>query len=221
MKKGFTLIELLVVTPVRKMRDIFVRGKSPSSVTKGFTLIELLVVIAILAVLATATVLVLNPAELIKQGRDSTRISDMAAINSAVSLWVSDVLNTTGNWPAAATYYCTYSVNKPGGTGSTCSIVSSTVVTGSGWVNLDFRLIGAGSPLSRLPLDPNNGGTCKGATTTACQYAFAASTTVGAYEIDVQMESAKFYNGGGGDVTSKDGGNMPDIYEVGSGLVLF
>ena len=48
---------------------------------KGFTLIELLVVIAILAVLATAVVVILNPAELVKQGRDSTRISDLAALH--------------------------------------------------------------------------------------------------------------------------------------------
>ncbi|MCL4400352.1 type II secretion system GspH family protein, partial [Patescibacteria group bacterium] len=40
---------------------------------EAFTLIELLVVIAILGVLGTAVVLVLNPSELIKQGRDSTR----------------------------------------------------------------------------------------------------------------------------------------------------
>jgi prepilin-type N-terminal cleavage/methylation domain-containing protein len=37
--------------------------------TKAFTLIELLVVIAILAVLAVAVTLILNPAELIRQGR--------------------------------------------------------------------------------------------------------------------------------------------------------
>lgn len=38
---------------------------------KGFTLIELLIVIGILAVLATAVIMVLNPAELLKQARDS------------------------------------------------------------------------------------------------------------------------------------------------------
>jgi len=50
---------------------------------KGFTLIELLVVVAIIAVLAVAVVLVLNPVQLIKQARDSTRISDLATLNSA------------------------------------------------------------------------------------------------------------------------------------------
>jgi len=73
------------------MRRIFVRGRSPSlSVARGFTLIELLVVIAILAVLAVAVVVVLNPAELIKQARDTTRISDLAALNSAISLYLAD-----------------------------------------------------------------------------------------------------------------------------------
>ncbi|MGC9603563.1 MAG: type II secretion system protein, partial [Minisyncoccia bacterium] len=41
----------------------------------GFTLIELLVVIGILGTLATAVVLVLNPAQLLAQARDSTRLS--------------------------------------------------------------------------------------------------------------------------------------------------
>ena len=49
---------------------------------KGFTLIELLIVIAILAVLGVTVTLVLNPAELLRQGRDSTRISDLSSINS-------------------------------------------------------------------------------------------------------------------------------------------
>lgn len=187
----------------------------------GFTLIELLVVIAILAVLATATVLILNPAELLKQGRDSTRVADIAALNSSISLWVSDVLSTSGNWPSSATYNCTAGTTKPGGA-TGCTLNANTTSTGTGsWVKLDFGLIAAGSPLSRLPLDPNNAGTCKGATSTTCQYAFSASTTVGVYELNAQMESTKFYLSGSGDITSKDGGNMSDIFEMGSNLVLF
>ena len=43
----------------------------------------------------------------------------------------------------------------------------------------------------------------------------------GVYELDAQMESVKFYNGGSADVTLKDGGNDPFTYEVGSNLTLW
>jgi prepilin-type N-terminal cleavage/methylation domain-containing protein len=58
---------------------------------KGFTLIELLIVIAIIAVLSVVVILSLNPAELLRQARDSNRISDMATMKSAVSLYLADV----------------------------------------------------------------------------------------------------------------------------------
>ena len=57
---------------------------------RAFTLIELLVVIAIIAVLAVVVVLVLNPPELLRQSRDSNRLSDMSLLNSAVSIYSSD-----------------------------------------------------------------------------------------------------------------------------------
>ncbi len=44
----------------------------------AFTLVELLVVIAIIAILAVEVTLTLNPAQLLAQSRDATRISDMA-----------------------------------------------------------------------------------------------------------------------------------------------
>src|SRR3989338_2279300 len=98
---------------------------------KGFTLIELLVVIAILAVLATATVLVLNPAELLKQGRDSTRISDLAALNSAIALWTADVIAGTG-W--AASTKCTSGTQAPGEAPASCTLDADTTVDNTGWV---------------------------------------------------------------------------------------
>jgi prepilin-type N-terminal cleavage/methylation domain-containing protein len=52
----------------------------------GFTLIELLVVIAILAVLAVVVILTLNPAGLLQESRDSNRLSDMATLNTSLSL---------------------------------------------------------------------------------------------------------------------------------------
>ncbi|MEK7094356.1 MAG: prepilin-type N-terminal cleavage/methylation domain-containing protein [Patescibacteria group bacterium] len=57
---------------------------------KGFTLIELLIVIAIIAVLSVVVVLTLNPAELLRRARDSTRISDMSSLNSALNNYRTD-----------------------------------------------------------------------------------------------------------------------------------
>jgi len=190
---------------------------------KGFTLIELLVVIAILAVLAVAVVLVLNPAELIKQGRDSTRISDLAALNSAIALYVADVRNPT--WPGA-TCYSTATTSLTG-SGVACGsyISTSTAVDGTGWVKINLNLISSGSPLSKLPIDPNNNVLgcwgSGGANTLTCGYIFSASSTVGVYEIDAAMESAKYGSPtGAANVTATDNGNNSYEYEVGSNLNL-
>ena len=56
----------------------------------AFTLIELLIVIAVIAVLSVVVVLALNPAELLRQSRDANRLSDMASLSSAVSLYLED-----------------------------------------------------------------------------------------------------------------------------------
>src|SRR5665213_128141 len=61
-----------------------------TSSRKAFTLIELLVVIAIIAILSIVVVLVLNPAEMLRQLRDTSRLSDMATLNSTLSLYAFD-----------------------------------------------------------------------------------------------------------------------------------
>ncbi len=174
---------------------------------KGFTLVELLVVIAILAVLAVAVVVVLNPAELLKQARDSTRISDMAALNSAVALYFADVAPSS----QTATVRCTVGTTFPGG-GTACVLSASTSVDGTGWISTNFSSISSGSPLARLPLDPVNSG--------SLFYAAKVSTTVGAYELNANMESVKYSSTSASEVVSanKDGGNVAGWYEVGSSL---
>lgn len=182
---------------------------------KGFTLIELLIVIAVLAVLSAAVVLVLNPAELLKQSRDSTRISDLAAVNSAIALWVADVGQSTG-WLTSST--CTSGTAFPGA--GVCVSSTSTVTTGVGWVPIAFTGISGGSPLSKLPMDPNNGSSNCVSTTPAnlCLYAYKASSTIGKYKLVANMESGKYSSGGSADVESnnKDGGTLSDWYELGS-----
>lgn len=61
----------------------------------GFTLIELLVVIAIVAVLAVVVVLAMNPAELLRQARDSARLSDLATLSGAIQVYVMDVTGSS------------------------------------------------------------------------------------------------------------------------------
>lgn len=172
---------------------------------KGFTLIELLVVIAILATLAVAVTLILNPAELVRQGRDSTRLSDLSALQSAVSLFLADQAEAS----FSDTQNCTASSpNSPPtmNTGS-CTSNSSTTVDGSGWIDIDFTQISSGAPLSNLPTDPVNDND---------NYYVWLSNTSEEYEINANMESTRYANTGGDDVESTDGGNDDDWYEIGN-----
>src|SRR3989338_5642573 len=182
----------------------------------GFTLVELLVVIAILAVLTTAVVLILNPAQLIAQGRDSTRISDLAALNSSLALYLADAsspdLGTCTSTAGRATIGSGTSSTLPFVVATTTwagSSATSTVGT-SGWVDVDFTSISAGSPLSKLPMDPVN--------SAVYFYAYACNDTLKTYEINANMESTKYSNGGGGDVeiNTKDGGDNNNWYEIGN-----
>ncbi|MBI2099714.1 prepilin-type N-terminal cleavage/methylation domain-containing protein, partial [Candidatus Uhrbacteria bacterium] len=116
---------------------------------RGFTLIELLIVIGILAVLAAAVVIVLNPAELLAQARDGTRISDLNNIQGAVSLYLSDVTSPTLGTTARST------ASSSCGFG-TCTVTASYGVDGTGWVEVNLTAISTGSTLSNLPRDPTN-----------------------------------------------------------------
>jgi prepilin-type N-terminal cleavage/methylation domain-containing protein len=178
---------------------------------KGFTLIELLVVIALIAVLSVAVVLALNPAELLKQGRDSTRISDLANINSALSLYLVDV-----STPMPTSSNTCYVHASSGATLTNCqarfasgisttSLIASQAVNGQGWIPVNLSLISSGSPLPRYPVDPVNSGNY--------YYAFRPSSTAGFYEINAILESSKYNS-----QAATDGGSSSTVYEVGNDI---
>ncbi len=190
---------------------------------KGFTLLELLIVIGILAILATAAVLVLNPAELLRQARDSTRASDLASINSTLGLYLSTVAtplmdNRTTTQCVGGTNPRTYSAM----TGATSSASTFTYATGSffgsttrgvngtGWLPINLAAMTGGSPLSNMPVDPSNTSSSGQMLT----YVYGCDDTNKTYVITSRFESQKYVTDLG--LPSKDGGPDANLYEVGT-----
>lgn len=190
---------------------------------KGFTLIELLIVIGILAVLATVTVLVLNPAELFRQARDSQRLSDLGTIKGALGLYVTTVaapdIDGGTNFDDCSTDFSA-SVGSASSTFSGRTIQQAGVFTtdGEGWIPVDLSAMPGGSPLSVLPRDPRNvtGTTGDGHRTTGGHYyTYACDASNLTFVLKANMESTRYTNTGSDDVESTDGG--PDNYRFETG----
>jgi prepilin-type N-terminal cleavage/methylation domain-containing protein len=197
-----------------------------TKISRGFTLVELLIVIAILAVLATATVVVLNPAELLKQARDTQRMTDLDTMKTAVAFYVTQAtalemdhltVGTGGN--------CTIGTAGPF-TNAVCSELATRTTAGHGWVDVDFDSLSGGSPVTILPLDPTQLGSYfyayKGNNTTVSpNYTFKLAT---------RLESVKFrgkmLTDGGvqntctGSYVDQGGAGLSCYYEIGTGLAL-
>ncbi|MFA7201739.1 MAG: type II secretion system protein, partial [Candidatus Paceibacterota bacterium] len=155
-------------TPLRKILCIFSRGKSAMPTGRqvsSFTLIELLIVIGILAVLTAAVVIVLNPTELLKQGRDSKRSTDIASIHKSIQLLTTQA--SAVSLGTASTVYISLPDTSPtcanlslptlpsGYTYRCVPTASSTLINGSGWLPIDFTQSSIQN-FSALPLDPTN-----------------------------------------------------------------
>ncbi len=227
-----------------QMPEVIKSGSTLNS-AKGFTLLELLIVIAILAVLATATILVLNPAELLRQARDTQRQTDISSLNSALSLYLTSasttpiasstgaLSNATCRSTAAANGTC-YSDRSGGFTAlvgaspscggryTTATGVTSTnrQINAGGWLPVAFSNITGGSPMGILPTDPTNDYTRYYAY--ACNDGATASST---YVLTAAFESTKFNAGTGPaatDVVSSsliyERGNNPGLNSSGSGM---
>ncbi len=165
---------------------------------RAFTLIELLVVIAILAVLAVVVVLTLNPAGLLQESRDATRISDMATLNSAIGYAVAD--NSSASLGSASTTYISaWDASATSTAGDQCqgSGLPSSSATwqcaasssyrqagGLGWIPVNFASSTFGAPIPQLPVDPIN------ATSSGRFYTYQTNGTQ--FEVTALLESQKY-----------------------------
>lgn len=181
----------------------------------SFTLIELLIVVAIIGVLAATVTLVINPTQLIAEGRDSTRMQDVKNLNNAIGDYLAGGDSSLG---VNGTVY----ISIPDTT-STCSdlglpalpigwyyhcVSTSTLrnTDGTGWVPIDFQSVTTGSPLPSLPIDPVN------ATTSGEYYTYATNGV--SYELTANFESNNYQ------ANYSSGGLNPAVYSIGTNVSL-
>ncbi|MEK9170257.1 MAG: type II secretion system protein [Patescibacteria group bacterium] len=184
---------------------------------KGFTLLELVIVIGILAVLGAVSVLVLNPAQLFAQARDTTRIEDMSVLRNALALYVSTIsspdmdtaLDCSTSCFVHSTSVAPAALCGARHVGATVQTAARTVA-GAGWIPVNFGAVPGGPALSVLPIDPTADATYF--------YSYACNNTSKTYELNANLESDRYKAGGTEDkeTNTKDGGNNDAVYEVGT-----
>lgn len=222
---GFTLIE----------SDSFIQSRrdnnksAPAQVgvymnavkaTKAFTLIELLIVLSIIAILGTAAVIILNPAELLSEARDADRISAVKSLYQGLSLLKNSdpeaslglpktvYISLSDDAGVACPSYTSSLPSLPSGWSYRCApSVSLRNVDGTGWLPINFLSVLGGSPLPVLPIDPQNG------IASGRYYMYIPDGTAFA----APLESAKYLR----QSARRDGGYDLVRYEIGRDLSVF
>jgi prepilin-type N-terminal cleavage/methylation domain-containing protein len=163
---------------------------------KGFTLVEMLVVIAIIAILAGAVLLAINPVATMQKSRDTTRLNDMDALRSAINIALTEGEITLVDMASTPQTSAGGVQAVDGATG----YVRFTIPTGK---------TGLGRYIPALPLDPTNDATL------AVPLVYSFVSTVDAYEINCVLEYAD-----NAVKMTTDGGSSDTVYEVGTDLTL-
>ena len=189
---------------------------------KGLTLFEVLIVIGLIVVFGAVIIIVINPAEYLKQSRDSQRIKDLQSLDSAISMYSTEV---GGSLRAGGTPYAVY-ISLPDSNNNCNNYPSLPSLTPpqkyicadqnnfrkvdeNGWIQIDFTKIPSNS-LTALPIDPVN------SVTDGKYYTFV--TDGKKWELTSILESDK--NKGVDKIGGKDGGQNVNILEMGSNLTL-
>lgn len=159
----------------------------------GFTLLELVMVVTLLTILTALLLIVINPAEMARRGRDATRFQDIENVRKAIALVTAQ---QEGNLPGNGGLFTGSTLNPS--QNRDCGDVANS------WLGMDVCTY-----LSTLPVDPrhSDGGDWA--------YEFAADGEY--YELRSRVESTRNHS-----KAENDGGNnntCPGVdcwYEVGT-----
>lgn len=131
--------------------------------TRGFTMIELIVIIAVIAILAGAVFVAMDPARRLHEARNARRQSDVATILDAVVKYQADAEGTHYSTVAALTtgkYVLIGTTANDDGLctqESTAADACANAATSTGTADcLDLSAIGT-DYLGRIPYDPKTG----------------------------------------------------------------
>lgn len=123
---------------------------------KGFTLIELIIVIAVIALLAAATFVAINPAKRVGDANNAKRWSDITAIADAYNAYLADNSGTNPTTTPAPTAGVTYSIaTTTGGDGNLAICGSSTGNNTTTAQYIDLAALVTAGYIGQVPTDPS------------------------------------------------------------------
>jgi prepilin-type N-terminal cleavage/methylation domain-containing protein len=141
--------------------------------SKGFTLIELLIVIAIIAIIAGAIFVALNPLQRFQDSRDARRWSDAASLLGAIKVNQVD-LKGINPWPIQIASSGIGLMISSATTTSGCNATACNTLATSTNACINLQPIVDSGYLGALPVSPNESGSW---TTTLTGYVLTKSAT--------------------------------------------
>lgn len=162
----------------------------------GFSFIQILIILVLIAILGGAIIYILKPSKVLEKSRDAKRFADIKEISMAINQYLADkhdFQGLVGPYSSIDAGFANDSAREK--------------IDGKGWIPLDFTIISTGAPFNLLPIDPLNNSTYN--------YRLGVAVSNKTYELDCIFEDQE-------NITkhSTDGGNNPNVYELGTDLTI-